>query len=277
MLATSRASDWRAVGHRAAEADHEIQFPQLLRLLGAAGKAVHHAAQATHRLDARDDLLGGAARMHDQRQVEALGQLQLSIEIVALRLCIQSVDEKVQAAFADRAGPLAFDPLGKLLQVRRAVLLQKQRMQAVSWVEARRLIADRTQARPTGSGDCRHHLLYDARGLCARDHRRAVVVELACIQMAVAVDQPHQSRRTGAGTGALRVFQLASSSVVRPNSNSSRNGIGSGITTSIRNSAAASLNKVGYRNVLAQSSARAVKGFRMRMLRLLEIHEVTAS
>jgi len=47
-------------------------------------------------------------------------------------------------------------------------------------MQARRQRAGFTQARPAGGGDRRHHLLHDAGGLCPRNHRGAVGVELAC-------------------------------------------------------------------------------------------------
>ncbi|KAG0737585.1 hypothetical protein G6F24_017895 [Rhizopus arrhizus] len=69
--------------------------------------------------------------MHDHRKIELAGQLQLANEIGLLRLDIQPLNEEIQAAFADRAGAFAFDPLAQQRQVPGPVLGQEHRVQAV--------------------------------------------------------------------------------------------------------------------------------------------------
>src|SRR5690606_5408773 len=101
----------------------------------------------------------------------------------------------------------------------------------------------------------------------ARDHLRAVGVELGYVQVAVAVDQVHQrpggSTCDRAGSGSLRRFQLASSRVPRPSATSSMNGTGSGSSTLSTNTAAVSLNRVGKRNRRAHSSRGSNRGLAM--------------
>ncbi len=233
------------VGQRAAQAQQETLPVQLRGLFRAAGKAVHHAAQATDAADRGDHRVHRAPRMHDHRKIELAGQLQLANEIGLLRLDIQPLNEEIQAAFADRAGAFAFDPLAQQRQVPGPVLGQEHRVQAVGRVQPRRLAADLAQRWPAGGGHRGHDLLAHARGLRTIDHRSAVMAEGAGVQMAVAVDQQTQRCSSGGGGVALRLFQLASSSVPKPSTSSSTNGIGSGMNKVSTNRPAVSLNRVG--------------------------------
>src|SRR6187455_1478611 len=82
---------------RTAESDAESQFPQLLRLLDAAGKAVHHAAQAADTAQRRDYFVDGAPRVQDNRQVELARQFELTAKIPALGFGIETLDVEIQA------------------------------------------------------------------------------------------------------------------------------------------------------------------------------------
>lgn len=233
------------VGQWAAEAEQEALPVQLRGLFGAAGKAVHHAAQAADAADGGDHRIHRTSRVHDHRQLEFTGQFQLADEIHLLSLGIQSFDEEVQAAFADRAGAFALDPLAQQRQVPRLVLGQEHRMQAVGRVQTRCLPADLAQLRPAACGHRRYHLQAHTSRLRTLDHGGAVTVELAGVQMAVAVDQHAQRCSSGGGVMALRLFQLASSRVPKPSTSSSTNGIGSGMNNVSTNRPAVSLNRVG--------------------------------
>jgi hypothetical protein len=155
------------VGQWATEAEQEALPVQLRGLFRAAGKAVHHAAQAADAADGGDHRIHRASRVHDHRQLEFAGQFQLADEIRLLGVGVQSFDKEVQAAFADRAGAFALDPLAQQWQVPRLVIGQEHRMQAVGRVQPRRLLADLAQLRPAGRGHRRYHLLAHP-AACAR-------------------------------------------------------------------------------------------------------------
>jgi len=233
------------VGQRAAEPEQEALPVQLRRLFRTAGKAVHHAAQAADATDRGDHRIHRTPCMHDHRQFVLTGQFQLTDEVRLLRLGIQAFGKEVQAAFADRAGAFALDPLPQQRQVAGPVLGQEHRVQAIGRVQSRCLPADLAQLRPAARGHRRHHLQPHASGLRACDHGGAVTVELVGIEVAVAVDQQAQRCSSGGGVAALRRFQLASSRVPKPNTSSSTNGIGSGMNRVSANRPAVSLNRVG--------------------------------
>ena len=98
------------VGHRAADAQVETQIPQLSRLLLAAGKAVHHAAQAAAAAQGQRDFLQCTAGMHGHRQVAFARQLQLTQEIVPLQFAIEAVHVEIQADLADRCRRVHVQP-----------------------------------------------------------------------------------------------------------------------------------------------------------------------
>ena len=170
------------VGQRSAQAKQESQLVQLCGLFRAAGKAVHHAAQATDATDRGDHRIHCTARMHDHGQIELAGQLQLAEEVLLLSLGIQALDEEIQPTLANRAGPLLFDPFTQLWQVFGPVLVQEHRVQAIGGEEARRLLADLAQLRPAGRSDRRNHLHLHAGSACAVDDRRAVDAVITAIR-----------------------------------------------------------------------------------------------
>ena len=192
------------VGHRSADAEQEAELVQLRGLLGAAGEAVDHATQAADPADRGDHRIHRAPGVHDHRQVEFPGQVQLGIEVVELGVVVQALDEVIQPAFADRDRPLARDPVAQLVQVRLPVRCEEHRMQAIGRVRACELRADRLQLRPTGGSDGGHHLRRDPGRQCPRMRLGTIRVERRGVEVAVAVDEPHAGGCVSVGWTRLR-------------------------------------------------------------------------
>jgi len=230
---------------------------------------VDHPAQTAHPAHRGDHRIHRAPRMHDHRQIEFPRELQLGHEVILLQVAVEVFDEEVQAAFADRAGALAFDPLAQFVNVSLRMLGQEHRMQSVSGIQSGGLQADIAQLRPACRGHRRHYLRPHAGSAGALDHLRTVRIELSGIQVAMTVHQHGQRSSSGGALGGDRVFQLASSRVPMPSSSSSTNGIGSGTTSVIANRPAVSLNRVGKRSRRAQLSRGSSMG-----LAIVEFREV---
>mmetsp|Transcript_21723 Transcript_21723/g.40403 ORF Transcript_21723/g.40403 Transcript_21723/m.40403 type:complete len:201 (+) Transcript_21723:726-1328(+) len=142
---------------------------------------------------AGQQLVRAAPHMQDDRQAEALGQLELLDIEMLLRRRIQARHEEVQADFADRhqarVDVVGGKGLGQLREIARGGAHHVERMDAQRVREA---LAHRQQAHGVEVGrlDGRDDDLRDPRATCPLDHRVAVSVELGRVEMAVGVD-PH--------------------------------------------------------------------------------------
>src|SRR3546814_9128968 len=95
----------------------------------------------------------------------------------------------IEPAFADGDGVLALDPVAQLREVFRTMFGEEHRMQAVGGEQPVRAGTDVAQLRPASGVDRGHDLARDPRGPGPRDHFVAIAVELACVEVAMAVDQ----------------------------------------------------------------------------------------
>lgn len=98
------------IGNRAADAEMEADLPQVLGLLLATREAVNHATKTTMSAHRESDLLDRVAGMNDDGKVLFPGQLELSNEIVPLRIRVQVRVVKVQANLSDSNGSRGLQP-----------------------------------------------------------------------------------------------------------------------------------------------------------------------
>src|SRR3546814_13472694 len=96
----------------------------------------------------------------------------------------------IEPAFADGDGVLALDPVAQLREVFRTMFGEEHRMQAVGGEQPVRAGTDVAQLRPASGVDRGHDLARDPRRPGPRDPFVAIAVELACVDVAMAVD-PH--------------------------------------------------------------------------------------
>ena len=154
---------------------------------------MHHAAQAADAAEREDRFLHRAPRMKDDRQVEVTGERKLAIEVKSLGRWVEPLDEVIQAAFADGAGPFARDPVAQCAQVAGLVALQVHRVQAIGRVQTRMHGAGIAQSRPAVVVHGGHELGDDARGQGAVQHGVAIGGEFRRVEVAMAVEQSHRS------------------------------------------------------------------------------------
>ncbi len=177
------------VGHRTTDAEVETELPQLARLLFAAGKAVHHAAQSADVAQRQDDFLQRAARVHDHRQLSFTGQPQLANEIIPLQRVVESRHVKIQPDLADADGRTGVQPRRQGLHMFRRMLRQVHRMQAEGGKQRAVFPAKLAYRGPAAQVNRRHDHGGHARRGGPLDHGDAIVGEGGGIQVYVSIDK----------------------------------------------------------------------------------------
>src|SRR6185437_2471735 len=172
-----------------ADADKEAELPQLLLLFDAAGKAVHHAAQwfaepaqfENHRFE-------GMACVQHQRQIEPVGDFELSAQEVHLPFAVEAGPHVIEAALADGSGRVRSQPCIERGKIAFNVLRQVAGMQPVGGMQAGLGSAKGLQLWPACRGDGGDEHLRDACRAGVMQYTRAVAVEFWCVQVRMAVE-----------------------------------------------------------------------------------------
>lgn len=179
------------VGDRAADADEETELPQFARLFGAAGKAVHHAAQRfAEAAQFQNHFLERTARVQHQWQVEAVRDFEMAAQQTQLAFVVGFGLQPIQSAFAHRGGRMPAQPIFQCGEIRIRVLFEVTRVQPVRRMQARFGVAKRVEFRPAGGGHRGHQHLRDASRTRVAQYPYTINVEFRRVQMRVAVEQP---------------------------------------------------------------------------------------
>ena len=176
------------VSDRTTNADMEAKVPQLSCLLLAAGKAVHHAAQAAAPAQGEADFLERLASMHDHRQVPSMRELKLVREIEALLIPVQVWQVKIESDLAYGACRTLGQPLIQTIEVRWRVPGKIDRVQSVSGVNAGSTRAQVRDARPAFDIYGRYDHMLDTDVASAPDHLHPISVECLIVEVYMAVD-----------------------------------------------------------------------------------------
>lgn len=208
------------IGDGAADAEMEAKPPQLTGLLFAAGKAVHHTADAGVTAQRQDHFFKGLAGVNDHRQVALARQGQLRGEASALQSRRGLGRVEIQPDLADGDTGVSVAPGGQCGGLEPGVGGHKQWMEAISGeTPVGGTCSQGTDTRPTGSIYRRHHHLPDPRSVRASDDIVTVGVERAMIEMDVAVDEHGKGEiPVGAAAGINRAEIRAAGKVYRPRS-----------------------------------------------------------
>ena len=184
------------ISQGAADADRVAEFDKRLRLLQAAGKAVHHAApRQIVAAQVQRQLVVGAARMQDHRQIILLRQPQLRVEqkLLARKLRILHIEVEADLPYCRQLRRLLPQPVFQLLEMGVFVALNGDGMQAERGVESGMLRRQRNDARKAAGLHCRHDNALYARFGGARDAGRLIADEGREIEMAVGIGKSHAS------------------------------------------------------------------------------------